>query len=163
MKIYLITIIIVVIILLIYAAACAHTADEEYLYGFWVADDDEFCEESEIDGMMVFIGEPNRGWFTTERCCYIVIMNDLCSQGFSINYSPPWPGLCGGEYTITASVTFDEETIWPESVKITVNMQNGTLKVHSGDTIYAKLTKQHETTNVARRVGESKILDFIEN
>jgi hypothetical protein len=159
----LIAIIIVVIVLLMFIASQSRVADEDYLYGFWVADDDEFCAESEIDSMMLFIGEPDKGWFSNDRQCYIVIMNDLCSQSMTINYSPPWPGIGGCEYTISANVKFDEEDIWPESVKMTVNMQSGTLKVYSGDTIYAKLTKQHETTNVARRLSDSKLIDIIEN
>lgn len=151
---------IVIIIILLYVFSTWNTsANENYLYGFWVADGDDFCEESEIDSMLVFIGEPEPGWFSTTRTCYIIIMNDLCAQGFTLNYSTGWAGIGVGKYRINAKVKFDDEDIWPDKVHIDVDMRDGTMKIHSDGVIYARLNKQHDTTNLARQFEDAELVN----
>ncbi len=145
---------IIVVILIVYNWHIS--SYEDYLYGFWVAEGDDFCDESEIDSMMVFIGEPARGWFTTERSCYIIVMNDICNQGFNISYSRGWGG---SKYCISARVTFDEEQIWEDNVKITIDTSDGTMVISGQDTVYARLTKQHDTTNLARAAGDAEFVE----
>ncbi len=139
--------IIVVIILLI--VACKNTmAAEDYLYGFWVAEADVFCEESEIESMMLFIGE-RAGTLYSTRECYLVIMNNLCNQSLTLSYWSVCPTLTA-QYTIAATAEFDEAAIWPEHVQLTVDMQKGTLSIYSDEVLYAQLNKQHDTTNISR-------------
>jgi len=154
---YLIAIIIVITILLVLSVWRNTLTDEQYMYGFWVAEGDDFCESSEISSMMIFIGEPVIHYCppAVTRACYIVIMNGMCSQGFTLRYRPGWTGLDVGKYVVVAGVTFDDEDIWPHVVNVSVDMSNGVLKIWADDTIYARLNKQHDTTNVARLLADS--------
>ncbi len=150
---------IVVVIILILVSAKWNTATfEDYLYGFWLAEDDEFCAESDIKGMLLFIGEPT-GWFSTTRVCYLVIMDGLCNQSFTMNYWSGWAGIGIGKYTISSALTFDNESVWPERVNMSIDMSSGLLKVYAGDTLYAKLVKQHDTTNIAKQLAAAKLVE----
>lgn len=154
---------IVAIIVIIYTLLYWNTtAYEGYLYGFWAASGDDFCAESEIDSMMVFIGEAECTWkpypWTRTRPCYVIIMNDLCNQGFTLSYRPSITGVGLGMYCIWADVVFDDEDIWPGSVSICVDMRVGTMKIYAGDTIYAKLQKQHDTTNLASECAAAELI-----
>jgi hypothetical protein len=122
---------------------------EQYIYGFWVADDNEFCHQAGIKSMLLFIGEPTGVMYTT-RTCYIIIMDNMSNQSFTLQYIPF--GWFIGKYRIYANVEFSDEQIWESRVCIDVNMTNGTLEISAGDIVYARLTKQHETTNITRNV-----------
>jgi len=123
-------------------------AHERYLEGFWIAENDEFCEESEIESMMLYIAEPEREscipFAQQTRMGHLVIMNDVCNQGFQITYRR---GMGLTNYIISAVIEFDEEQIWGDHVYITINMQNGTMKIFDGDTVFARLSKHHGITN----------------
>lgn len=157
-----IAIAIVIIILLLYLVQ-TRRANDDYLYGFWVAEGDEFCEESGVDSMLVFIGPAESGWFKTKRTCYIVIMNDLCNQGFTLEYTqgllPNFGSSVNFGPSFSAAVVFDEENIWEDNVSISIDAQRGTMKIYSGDTIYAKLTKQHDTTNMVRDTEDAELVE----
>lgn len=151
---------ILVAVILIYTASTWNVNTyEDYLYGFWVADGDEFCEESDIDSMLLFIGDRECGWFSNTRTCYIIIMNDLCNQGFTLTYKTGWAGIGVGVYRTRAHVEFDEDAIWPEDVLVDVDMRAGTLRVHADGTEYARLHKQHETSNVAKLLEGAELVD----
>lgn len=145
-------VIILIILIIFYTIFNWNTsAYEDYLYGCWVAEDDAFCESAEIDSMMIFVGEPERaGWSSVVRNCYLIIMTDMANDGFTLEYSPPWGGVGIGKYSLRARVKFDEDQLWDENVTVTVDMRKGTMKIRSGDMVYAKLNKQHDITNVAR-------------
>ena len=146
------------VVFVLYILATWHTrTNEDYLYGFWVADGDAFCEESDIESMLVFIGEPT-GWWKATRMCYIIIMDDLCNQGFTMKYRRGWAPTVG-KYSISADVVFDDIPIWEDNVTFTHDIRDGTLTICSGDTIYAKLTKEHDTTNLARAVASVELVD----
>jgi hypothetical protein len=147
-----IALVLIIVILIIYNLANWNTGEyEDYFYGCWVAEDDEFCESADIESMMMFIGESeNKGLFARERTCYLIIMNDLANTGLTLSYSPTWGGVGIGKYAVNAKVTFDEEQLWDEDVLLTVDMREGTLKISSGDMVWAKLNKQHDITNTAK-------------
>ncbi len=160
MNTYLVAIIIVIIILLVLVMWWNTLANERYMYGFWVAEGDDFCDSSEISSMMMFIGEPVIQYCppAITRVCYIVIMDNLCNQGFTMSHWPGWTGInIGAPYIINAKVVFDEEDIWPQSITMSFDMQDGVLKVWAGDTMYARLNKQHDTTNVAKLLSSMDI------
>ncbi len=145
---YLSILVIVVVIIVIWNVATMNTnAYDEYLYGLWIGDD-EFCEDAEIDSVLLFIGESDGG----TRNAYIVIQVDgepVCNQGLVINHSRGWAGPGIDKYTVTASVDFDEEQLWSEDgrVKITVDMRTGIMRIWAGDQLYAKLYKSMEISN----------------
>lgn len=143
-------IVVLIILIIFYNILNWNTqAYEDYLYGCWTAEGDAFCDEAEIDSMMIFIGEPAGRW-KTERNCYLIIMTDMANQGFTLTYTPSWGGVGVGKYSVRAKVCFEEEQLWDEEVTITVNMRRGTMKIRSGDMVYARLNKQHDITNTAK-------------
>ena len=142
-------VIILLIILYLYYSWTVPTM-EDYLFGMWTAEDDEFCEAAEIESMLLFIGESD-GNRLPERDGYIVIMNDISNQSFTMNYKKGWSsGL--GKYRIRAKVEFAEDQLWDDEVFITIDIRNGTMKIESIDEseLFAKLVKQNDTTNIAR-------------
>jgi hypothetical protein len=160
MQKYTYVLLVVLVIIVLYKIATWNvSAQEEYLYGFWVAEDDDFCEESEISSMMVMIGAPESGWFSNQRTCYIVVADDICSQGFNISYTTGWASIGVGTYRINCEVQFDDENIWPDEVTIEVNMQRGTMRIYAGETVYAMLNKQHEITNLCFAADNAEIID----
>lgn len=161
MHVYLIAICVIITFIIIYNLFVWNTsAYEDYLYGFWVAEGDEFCEQSEIDSMLLFIGEPENGYFSKSRTCYLIIMTDMCNQGLTITYRSGWAGIGVGRYRINATAKFDEEQIWDDDITITVDMRDGTLKIKNNDgTVYAVLNKQHDTTNIARSMEDAELVD----
>ncbi len=143
----------VIVIFVVYGLASWNTSTyDDYLYGFWVAEGDEFCQNAEIESIMVFMGEAENGLRSRTRTCYIIIMNDMCNQGFTLTYVPGWAGPGIGKYQITADVTFEEEQIWTDKVNINVDMKTGTMEITSADSdvVYARLSKQNDTTNIAK-------------
>lgn len=154
---YICAFVVVIVIIVLYKLLTwnTHTCDD-YMYGFWVAEGDEFCEKSEVDSILVFIGEPTHHWRTTERTCYLIIMSNIANQGFTIQYTQGWAGIGLDKYRVRAKVTFDEQQLWTDKVDITIDLRDGTMKIDSVDnetkpTRYALLTKQHDTTNLAKR------------
>lgn len=146
----LIGIIIIIVISIFYLLSCNGRNYENYLYGHWCADDDHFCEESGIQSMELFIGEPESGWLTQTRPCYLIIMNDMCNQALTLTYRTGWAPAVLSKYKIRCKVEFDSEQIWPDHVDILVDMKTGKMKIYNDDTVYAKLTKNNELTNMSR-------------
>src|ERR1700743_3085641 len=101
MKAHIICVIILIIFIFIYINAKNTFMQEKYLYGFWVAENDDFCERADISSMMIFIGPADKSWRGATRTWYIIIMNDLCNQGFTISYRPAL--FCTDKYTIYAT------------------------------------------------------------
>ena len=158
MNLYHVVIVLVTMLLIAYAVTWTRAqALNDYLYGFWVAEGDKFCEESGIESMLIFIGAPVRGWFSTTRSCYIVIMDDVANQGFELAHGAWANGSC------SASVAFDDDQLWPERVTLSVDIITGTLRI-SGDSagravLFAHLHKQHDTTNVARAAEALELVE----
>jgi len=153
-------VVIVVVLLVIYTLATWMTEpNEQYLTGFWMADDDEFCEESDIGSMLLCIGDGTTSFGTVTRECYIVVTDDIYNGGFTMKYRKKWAGVSVGKYMVSADVEFDDgvdttagvdtpasndSMLWPRNVDITIDMLAGTLVVTHGDMVYARLYKNHE-------------------
>lgn len=134
-------------------------AQEDYLYGFWTADGDQFCDESEIDSMLLFIGEPDGNIITgVERACYIIIMNGICSQEFTMKYRPSYAGPGISAYSFDFEYVGDDG-IWPCDLTCTVDMREGTMRIHGEGKTYALLNKQHDITNITRGLIDADMID----
>jgi hypothetical protein len=153
-------IIVIVAIMLCYIYATWNTGrQEEYFYGFWIADQDDFCEQTEIESMLIFIGEPTTGWTgTSSRTCHIVINNDLTDQGFTLTYRPGWSSASLGKYALSADIAFDTEQLWPENITIEIDMQTGEMRIHRDEVLYARVVKQHDITNAARTMNSAETI-----
>lgn len=147
-------IIVLVVIILFYTILNWNTsAYEDYIYGCWVAEDDDFCEDADIDSMMVFIGKPERaGIRSVRRNCYIIIMTDMANEGFTIEYVPAWGGIGFGNYSIRAKTCFEDDGLWDEEVTIVVDPRKGLMTVRNGDKVFARLCKQNDITNTANEL-----------
>lgn len=145
-------VIIVIVLIILYNIINWNTRSyEDYLYGCWIAEGDDFCMDAEIDSMMIFIGEPERkGFLSTVRNCYLIIMTDMANDSFTLQYKPQWGGVGVGKYSVRANVCFDEDQLWDEEVTLTIDIRKGTLKIRNGDMVYARLNKQHDITNTAK-------------
>lgn len=152
-------VVVLIIIIIFYNILNWNTAAyEDYLYGCWIAEGDDFCEDAEIDSMMLFVGEPEKkGFFGgVTRNCYLIIMTDMANDGLTLQYSPQWGGVGMGKYSVRAKACFDEDQLWDEDVTLTIDMRKGTLKIRGpkGDDgkniVYARLNKQHDITNTAK-------------
>lgn len=156
---YFYAVLVVIIIILYYIASWNTNTYEDYLYGFWTAAGDDFCEESDIESMMVFIGEPEISRSSRTRTCYIIIMNDLSAQGFTLEYKSSWASIGSRKYEICADVLFDDEQIWPTKVNISVDMRVGIMKIYRDGVIYAKINKQHDITNQCRTIEGAELVE----
>ena len=169
------TILIVLVLIIIFYIAFTWNVPtyEKYLYGFWVAEGDEFCEEADIQSMLVFVGTSANSWLgSTTRNCYIIIMDDLANQGFTMKYRSGWSGTGIGKYSVRAEVKFDEDQLWTEgedsddatcNVVMTIDVIAGTLKIRgtgkNSKIVYAKLHKQHDTTNMASLLEDEEVVE----
>jgi len=135
-----IAVIIVVVIIFIYFLQKYYDR-EAYLFGFWGAQDDEFCREGNIKSMMLFIDEVGPGWFTLERnCCLVIVTDDIYVGNFVMSYGRFSPGC--------VTVKFEDDPIWPDRLKMDVNISTGLLKIYNDENIFAILTKNHVITNM---------------
>lgn len=124
---------------------------ENYMYGFWIADGDEFCFRSNINSMLLFLGEDTPGWFKSHRIGYLIITDGICEQGLKLTYRRGWAGPnAGNDYRIKADVEFidDNDNIvdgpWESPITLTMSMACGSMRITGPDnSIYAELTKQH--------------------
>jgi hypothetical protein len=124
--------------------------NEDYLEGFWVAED-AFCEEAEIESLLLYIGEKKNG----KRQCYIVISDDITNQSFTISYYRGFSGPGVSTYKIRAKAEFESEQIWDDgTVDISVDMRDGSIRIFDGDKLYVRARKQHEVTEAARYLSD---------
>lgn len=140
-----------VIFVIIYLITHYNTSTyEDYLYGFWVAEDDAFCDDAEIDSLLLFIGRREDG----VRNCYIVVTPDISNQPFTLTHSNSMAGPGVSTYKINAEAKFEEDQLWDDNVTIECNMVDGTMRVYSGDTLYVRATKHHDITNISNYLDE---------
>jgi hypothetical protein len=134
-------IIIVVCIILVYWISTINNNNyEDYLYGFWVADE-EFCEDSNVSSYMFFIGESEKNWTNVTRKCYLVITDDIANCLVSINYYQGWGSPLIGKYLINCTVDCEDHVL-PEKLVIEIDIKTGKLIMKDNTNIYAILYKQ---------------------
>lgn len=141
-------ILIVIVLVLIFAGRYWSTYNqkmyEDYLEGFWIAEQDEFCKESGIASMMIYFGQADKKGGKQSRECYVVMLPDVEAQPFTLTYT------CGrapprvGPYEITADCTFEEKNIWADKVNVAFDVRTGYLSVYADGTRYARVHKAHE-------------------
>lgn len=152
----------VIIIVIILIARCNTPTCEDYLYGAWCAEDDDFCESAEIDSMIIFIGKPTRGWFgNITRQGYLIIMPGECQQSFTLSYRTAWCGPKLKKYTVCADIEFDNDQLWDKQCNVTVDVIRGTMKIKGceEDIVFADVYKQHDITNIADSMEDTKMVD----
>lgn len=150
---------IVIICMIIYAILTyvyvygAHTHDyNDFIFGYWVADD-AFCQESDVDSMLLFIGKPSEngsgGIFSKKeiiRPAHMVIGEDIMNQKINIRYAPISSGFSRriGKFSIKCTIDFEDECQIPSSVMMDFDIKKGSLRIHDDDNLYALMYKDHE-------------------
>lgn len=135
-----------IIIVLICIWVYSHDSfTEDYLYGYWYAEDDEFTEKAGVNSISLFIGEP-AGFPKTSRDAQIILDNEI-TDGLRIEY---WRPHVGRAYQMHAKVEFDSHQLWPEYVTIKVDVIRGrmTIKGREDGLVYARLYKHNEITDL---------------
>ena len=144
-------IIAIVIIVVYFILTCNKSKYEKYMYGFWIGDE-SFCEESETESMLLFIGEPvdNGFTFSKSRNSYIII-NDaegpVCNQSFVMDYYSDWSGPTINNYVINPKLEFEEDDVFPCNVTMSFDMCRGLLRIYSDGVMYGVFHKENQVTN----------------
>lgn len=138
------------LIVFIYATYNPHvTLYNDYMYGYWVGDS-IFCEQSEIDTLLLFIGELDNN----ERNGYLVIGNDVADMPIKIKYDNIRTFDTSRvnflkkveKIKIPVTIEFSDEIDIPNEVTLELDIINGTLRLFDSDTIYGVWRKDHEIT-----------------
>jgi hypothetical protein len=166
----LVAVLILAVIIIVWLVVKASKFDDDCIGGFYTADGTQFCTESEIASMMIFIGPAQRSVTGTRRQCYLVIVMDegKLIDGFTLEYRR---GLVralnhGGKFN--AAVKFDDAQLWPEDVVVDVDHKRGTFKVFAagdavgdaaGDVLYAEVFKNHDITNLTDQLADAELVE----
>lgn len=149
-------IVVLVVVLIIYLFARFNTsAYDDYLTGYWVGDPD-FCEDADIDSMLVWIGPPTSGWFSQTRDCYIVMTPDRTNQPFTMSHSKGWASPFTNKYCVKAKVELEDDKFMPEDVEFDLDVHRGLLRIRDSETVYAKLYKQTYISDVLK-IGPGEV------
>lgn len=126
-----------ILLLILFIYYYTYNSDyDDYLYGMWTGDED-FCEKADTDNMMMFIGKRENGY----RNAYLLIAPDVYNDTFKIKC--PY-----AKKKFNATLEFNDDNLpIPEKVSMDIDIIHGTLRIYSGDTLYAVLYKNHEVTN----------------
>lgn len=139
---------IVFVLILLY---CYTVNNDDYIEGFWVADNDAFTDRAGIKSMMVYIGKDSgTEWLRTARECYVVINDNVANEAFTMRYWRSW-NMRPRQYEIRPDLQFDGvAAIWPDAAEWKFDVKNGTLKIMDSTTIYAELYKNHDITDMTK-------------
>jgi hypothetical protein len=104
---------------------------ENFVYGYWVADDN-FCEESEIDSMLLFIGKPNSdSGGEIIRPAHMIITDDIMNQKISLKYKRIKSGMARklNKFSVECQIEFEEECQIPSDVTMDFDIRKGSIRM----------------------------------
>ena len=145
-----VVIIIAMLIIFMYTIYNPHVdAWEKYMYGYWVGDS-VFCEQSEIDTLLLFIGENENN----VRNGYLVIGGDVADMPIKIKYNKlnafdPSRAKISKKLTtlrMPVEIEFTDEIEIPSLLTMELDIISGTLRLFDQKTIYGVWRKDHEIT-----------------
>lgn len=151
--------IIVILVMLVYHNNCSN----KVLEGLWICDS-EFCNESELTGFWIMIGEIDMSALSSYTTMYIVMYNDagvLCNRDVDVQISHsynPTTSYINRKLTIL-NEDFD---IMPTSMTLSVNRDNGHMVLYGRDegedqdedTIFGTFYKDNESSHKAKLLRE---------
>lgn len=118
----------------------------DYLYGYWIGEPG-FCQSSDLDGCSLFIGN----YIDGQRESYLIMSPDVYSAGARIRYDKTYMMGYKDHTTLDVTLETDEEIEIPTKLKLTYDINAGTLKLHNDETIYLSFYKDHEITNMYKK------------
>lgn len=160
-----VVLVIIIVFITLYNSWNRSKIFHNYLQGLWIGDK-KFCEESEIGGLILYIGECD-SWHTHNA--YLIMYSDesiILEKKIAINTS--FSGIhiltMSGEFTQNITVTDlevnpkDEDInpvdiddiseinisqVMPESMVLVLNIEDGSMIWKADDKIYAKLYRDN--------------------
>jgi hypothetical protein len=151
-----IAIAVIVIMILVYVVRARASDVNEYITGAWIAPD-EFCEDAELDSLMIVFGDLTREsiFGGIKQPGYIVAMPNMINTGLTLRYSRGY-SISPYKRVIHASVEFDDGALWgetnPTDIILDVDMSKGKMKIHDGDTVFAILYKSNDISDLIHEV-----------
>lgn len=137
---WIVAIVVIVFVLLLYR-------HKEPFTGYWLADQDEFCQIAGVDSISLILTEPT-GVFSKTSEGYLLIP-DVFDGPISVKY------MRGDKYNST-HVKMQGAEIWPEDL-IFERKPGGILIIKDDeDHIYAKLYKNNELTYLGKKVADEE-------
>lgn len=153
---------VIVVIMVMIAYNCKY--DNRYLDGLWVCDE-EFCNESELTGFWIMIGEVDLSLLSSSSSMYIVMFNEegmLCNRsvdvsiGHSLN---PLKTTFGNGYVNRKLTILNEDfDMMPRSLTLSVNKELGHMVLYGRDdgedqdedTIFGTFYKDNESSHKSK-------------
>lgn len=126
----LIAVVLIILIVLFYRE---HAAFERELTGMWAATD-AFCEKSNIESMLLYIGEPN-GYLSKTRHGYLLIPGDVSNQEITLRYIKINPF----SRSVSADIEFGSEELWPQNISITIDEM---MKIYGDGVLLGELVRR---------------------
>ncbi len=146
-----IAVVCVILIVLLYCSATYHQSTyEQYMTGYWVASNDEFCDSAGVTSILLYLNNPNTqsSLLKQSRDGYLIITDDVCNQPITITYKRGWANPSLSKYHVYADITFSCEDVMDSRVEICVDMMAGQMIIKNDTETFAKLYKQHEITQL---------------
>lgn len=148
---------IVIVILLVYIVGRKRSSELcEYTAGAWIAPD-EFCEEAELQSLMIVLAEPeSTGFFgQVKQLGHIVATPNAINTSMTLTYNRG-ASLSSHKKNIHATVEFDDGPLWGESnpteCVIEVDMTTGRMIIRNDTTVFASLFKENNISDLIKDV-----------
>ncbi len=152
-------VIVVIIVMIAYNCIC----DNRYLDGLWVCDE-EFCNESELTGFWIMMGEVDMSVLSSSSSMYIVMFNEdgmLCNRNVDVSLGHSWIPIqtMGNGYVNRKLTILDEDfDIMPRSLTLSVNKELGHMVLYGRgegedqdeDTIFGTFYKDNESSHKSK-------------
>lgn len=130
---------IVLLILLLYYVRSTHQLLTG-LTGIWMTED-----MPDIDTIILYVSKPNG--LSSKMECYLIIEPEVCSQLCTIQIGYRLPRL--DNHSFSATITMKKQVI-PANVDISVDLLNGKLIVKHKDTIFLRLYKDNNLSELSK-------------
>ena len=152
--------VVIVFIIFIIITCYRNLSLNEFLYGMWVCDND-FCQEAELGGFYIMIGEPEMGLLSDTSSMYVVMYNTsgdvIENKLFNIKIGHSYSPTKIAKRSLKI-IDDDYEGPLPKEMNITISVMDGHMVLYgvgeTADTIYGTLYKDHDSTHKAKLLEE---------
>ena len=132
-----------ILLIIIIVLHWKRSAKEQFMAGFWTADD-EFLRKSSLSDMHLFIAPDKKAF---------LVMTDKNGDFISNQIINIKPSL----FTNNAYISYDDESFdaIPNCVKIDIDNNKGTMLLYEGDKVFGCLIKDNKTSMIANNAYSS--------
>lgn len=142
---------IIIIILILIIIYNYHYFYNNFIEGAWLADDD-FCELSGIDGMIIYFGDGNKN----KKCYMIIYIDDnIIHKNFRVKFNDLYNKVSLEEYSNNSNDFDDMEPsladLMPLNLFCKLNITDGKMIWYDDEATYAELYKD----NIGTKLGKN--------